>query len=109
MGRSTSVTASGGNSETLQLAMTDVEQHRSSKHKKRHRDEESSSRSKKHDKHDKDRESKRRHKSEKSKKVRVIDDDADEDVWVEKNIDMDGENVRSRSMSWFQSDSHCFT
>ena len=49
----------------------------------------------KHSKHDKGRETKKRHKSEKAKKVQVIDDDADEDVWVERNIDMEGEVVRT--------------
>lgn len=89
----------GRDSETLQLAMTDVKHHRSSKHKKRHREDDHESKSKKHSRHDKDRESKKKNKSEKSKKVRVIDDDADEDVWIEKNIDMDGENVSVQCIS----------
>lgn len=78
--------------------MSETTHHRPSKHKRRHRDEDAESKTRKKDKHDKDETSKKRHKTEKSKKekVRVIDDDAGEDVWVEKNIDMDGENVSKR-------------
>ena len=57
------------------------------------------------DKGDKEHKSKKRHRHErdedghKSKKrkskVEVVDDDPEEDMWVEKNIDMDGEYVRA--------------
>ena len=73
--------------------MSDVDHHKPSSHKRRHDDDEGKSKSKKHRKHDKSGKDKKRHHSDKTKKVNVIDDDADEDVWVEKNIDMDGENV----------------
>ena len=64
----------------------------------------SSSRSKHKRSHDKDRDSSRKrvkhkHHSKKSSKknedhLHVVDDDADgEDMWVEKNVDMDGEKV----------------
>jgi hypothetical protein len=48
---------------------------------------------------------KRKHKKRKEKEaiVRVVDDDLEgEDMWVEKNIDMDGEKVRkcSTSLMW---------
>ena len=53
-----------------------------------------------------ERRSKRRHKNEKDDKgkrkddkhVKVIDDDPYEEIWVEKNIDMDGEKA-SASLS----------
>lgn len=73
--------------------MSDINHHRSSKHKRRHEEGDSKSRSKKHGKHDKDANDRKRHRSEKSKKIRVIDEDDDEGVWCEKNIDMDGEKV----------------
>lgn len=67
----------------------------------------SSSKSKHKRSHDKDRESssrkraKHKHHSKKSSKknedhLHVVDDDVgDEDMWVEKNVDMDGEKVLS--------------
>ena len=72
----------------------------------------SSSRSKHKRSHDKDRGSssrkrvKHKHHSKKSSKnedhLHVVDDDVDEDMWVEKNVDMDGEKVLSDgSTSWF--------
>ncbi len=71
----------------------------SSKHKRHHeKDRDSEHRTKKKHKHDDDeRASERRSKKRSSKgkdKLNIIDDDPDEDLWVEKNIDMDGENVR---------------
>lgn len=61
-----------------------------SKHK-RSRMDDSDRKGKKRSKHA-DEDSSRKHK--KSKKLRVVDDDPDDDLWVEKNIDMDGERVR---------------
>jgi hypothetical protein len=67
----------------------------------------SSSRSKRERSHDKDRDpssrkrAKHKHHSKKSSKknedhLHVVDDDVDdEDMWVEKNVDMDGEKVLS--------------
>jgi hypothetical protein len=47
----------------------------------------------------------RKHKKHKVKDadIRVVDDDLDGDMWVEKNIDMDGEKVREvylSKMAW---------
>ena len=71
--------------------------------KRRHRekgDEEKKSK-KRHKHHDDDKE--RKHKSKRKRtdegKSHIRDDDMDEDVWVEKNIDMEGEQVRSTSPS----------
>ena len=72
----------------------------------------SSSRSKHKRSHDKDRDSssrkraKHKHHSKKSSKksedhLHVVDDEDDEDIWVEKNIDMDGEKVLSYGLSSF--------
>ena len=59
-----------------------------------------------HDKDDREHKSKRRHKSDKessrkrsrkvdSDRLHIVDDDVnDDDMWVEKNIDMEGEVVR---------------
>ncbi|KAJ7855905.1 CwfJ C-terminus 1-domain-containing protein-like protein [Mycena olivaceomarginata] len=58
-----------------------------SKHKRSRKDD-SDRKGKKRSKHA-DEDSSRKHK--KSKKLRVVDDDPDDDLWVEKNIDMDGE------------------
>ena len=62
-----------------------------SKHK-RSRDKGDRDHKKKRHKSDKD-SSKR--KSKDAHKTRIVDDDADEDMWMEKNIDMDGETVRA--------------
>ncbi|KAJ6557312.1 CwfJ C-terminus 1-domain-containing protein-like protein [Mycena vulgaris] len=60
----------------------------SSKHKRSRKDD-PDRKSKKRSKHA-DEDSPRKHK--KSKKLRIVDDNpSDEDLWVEKNIDMDGE------------------
>ena len=72
----------------------------------------SSSKSKHKRSHDKDRDSssrkrvKHKHHSKKSSKkedhLRVVDDDVDdEDMWVEKNVDMDGEKVLSDGLASF--------
>ncbi len=68
-------------------------------------------RSSKHKKDDREHKSKRKHKSEKddssstrkrSRKddgdhLHIVDEDPDDDMWVEKNIDMDGERVRGQT------------
>ena len=71
----------------------------------------SSSRAKHKRSHEKDREPgsvkrvKRKHHSKKSSKkneahLRVVDDDVDdEDMWVEKNVDMEGEKVLSDGLN----------
>ncbi|KAF9257518.1 hypothetical protein L218DRAFT_965294 [Marasmius fiardii PR-910] len=67
-----------------------------SKHRKSHDKDKSERSSKKRHKHD---ESHRHSKKLKSKQeelggnLQIVDDDPDEDMWVEKNIDMDGERV----------------
>ncbi|KAH8114621.1 CwfJ C-terminus 1-domain-containing protein-like protein [Phellopilus nigrolimitatus] len=76
--------------------MGDDTEHRSSKHKRHHdKDKDGEHKSKKRSKHDKDDDRHRdehRPKKRHDKKVKIIDDDPDEAMWVEKNIDMDGEN-----------------
>lgn len=73
--------------------------HKRSKHKHRkERDDEGEKKSKKRTKHEDDTERKHRKKRKHETKdsgSRVVDDDVDdEDMWVEKNIDMEGEKVR---------------
>jgi hypothetical protein len=64
-------------------------------HDSKSKSERSSDHSKKRHKHgdDKERKAKRKRKDD---KLQVVDDDLeDEDMWVEKNIDMDGTTVRT--------------
>ncbi|KAI0801739.1 CwfJ C-terminus 1-domain-containing protein-like protein [Irpex lacteus] len=74
--------------------MGDNEKKHSSKHKRQHESgERDRHKSKKHHKshHDKDERSKRRERKDKDA-PRIVDDDAgDDDMWIEKNIDVDGE------------------
>lgn len=66
---------------------------RVSKHKRSH-DKDPERKSKKRHKHDHDGEGSS-HKRKRKDKVNVLDEDMDgDDMWVEKNIDMDGERVR---------------
>ena len=86
----------------------------SEKHKSRNRhdsdDEHKSKKRKKDDKHkkdkdrehkkDKDRESRKEHKKDKRRQkekqgINVVDDESGEDVWIEKNIDAEGDGVSS--------------
>jgi hypothetical protein len=62
----------------------------------KHREKEGDKKSKKRRKHDDDgRKHKHRRKGSDSK-LQIVDDDVNEDnMWVEKNIDMDGERVSS--------------
>jgi hypothetical protein len=65
-------------------------------HNLKDKDKDRKHKSKKRDRHG-DADDRRKHKKRKEKEavVRVVDDDLDgEDMWVEKNIDMDGEKVR---------------
>ncbi|TDL23177.1 hypothetical protein BD410DRAFT_721682 [Rickenella mellea] len=65
----------------------------SSKHKKSRTKDSDTSSKKRHRRDDgQHRESKKKHKSQTHDSLKVIDDDPDDDVWVEKNIDMDGEH-----------------
>jgi hypothetical protein len=74
------------------------------KHKKRHRhddEEESSSRKKHHKHHKKDKEKSKDKKGHAEKKMDIVDDDPnDENMWQEKDIDMDGERVRKQLSLW---------
>lgn len=76
----------------------------SSKHSKgsRSHEKDPDRKSKKKRKHDDDGGKKHKHKKVKeasSSKLTVVDDDPDdEDMWVEKNIDMDGERVSPMSL-----------
>ncbi|KLO17276.1 hypothetical protein SCHPADRAFT_821751 [Schizopora paradoxa] len=72
----------------------------SAKHKRHHdKEKDSEYRSKKRHKYgDSEHDSERRSKKRSSKgkdKLNIIDDDPDEDMWVEKNIDINGENPRT--------------
>ena len=60
----------------------------SSKKKHRHSSDPNSHRSEKH------KDKAERNKSKGS--VRIVDEDPDEDMWIERNIDMDGTHVRLR-------------
>ncbi len=81
--RSASATIMGGDTERP-----------SSKHKKSRTKDSDTSSKKRHRRDDgQHRESKKKHKAQTHDSLKVIDDDPDDDVWVEKNIDMDGEHV----------------
>lgn len=69
------------------------EEKRSSKHKHSRDKLDHEHKSKRKHRSDKDESSKRRRHSKDEDNVRIADDDPDDDMWVEKNIDMDGENV----------------
>ncbi|KZP31432.1 hypothetical protein FIBSPDRAFT_1037429 [Athelia psychrophila] len=72
--------------------MNDTEKH-SSKHK-RSRDKDGDKKTKKRHKKDDDEHHSRKRKTKEEAKLRIADDDPDdEDMWVEKNIDMDGTKV----------------
>ena len=76
--------------------MGDDDKKRSSKHKRSHESgERDRHKSKKHHKSHHDKEERSKHKEKKDRDApRIVDDDAaDEDMWVEKNIDMDGDKV----------------
>jgi hypothetical protein len=59
----------------------DKREHKRHKEHKRHR-------------HDRDEDGGKRKKRKDKSGSKVVDDDPEEDMWVEKNIDMDGEKVR---------------
>ena len=66
----------------------------SSKH--RHRHDKEGHRSKRKHKSEKDGSSRKRSRKDDGDHLKIVDDDPnDEDMWVEKNIDMDGDIVRS--------------
>lgn len=72
----------------------DNEIERRSKHKSlQDRDSERSSK-KRHRRDDERRRDKKKAKKEEAQGgIKIIDDDPDKDMWIEKNIDMDGEHV----------------
>jgi len=80
------------------LAMGDDDKQSKPKHRRSHRDDEREHKSKKRHRHG-DVGEKRKHKKPRDKSdkgLEIVDDDPnDEDMWVEKNIDMDGERVCS--------------
>ena len=41
--------------------------------------------------------------------MKIVDEDPDEDMWVEKNIDMDGEHVSSLSSIYLSNELMVFT
>lgn len=67
---------------------------RASKHKVSHDTADHGSKRKRKHKSDKESGSKRRHKGDAERHIHIVDDDPDADMWEEKNIDMDGEEVR---------------
>ncbi|KAI1789572.1 CwfJ C-terminus 1-domain-containing protein-like protein [Ganoderma leucocontextum] len=68
------------------------ESKRSSKHKHRHDKDDREHKSKRKHKSDKESSGRKRSRKETGDHLHVLDDDVnDEDMWVEKNIDMDGE------------------
>ena len=68
---------------------------RSSRHKHRHDKDNREHKSKRKHKSDKESSSRKRSRKDTEDHLHVVDDDVnDEDMWVEKNIDMDGEVVR---------------
>lgn len=80
------------------LNMGDNTKDKSRKHKHHSRDKDEEKKSKKRHRHDRDDEDSgrmsKKHKHRKEEGLTVVDDDLDEgDMWVEKNIDMDGERV----------------
>lgn len=78
----------------------DSSEKHSSKHEK-HRDKDTDRKHKKRRKHDDndDSDRHRKHKHRKrdkdESKVNIVDDGEEEKLWVEKDIDMDGERVRN--------------
>ena len=66
------------------------EKHSSSKHK---RSRDKGDRDHKKKRHRSDKESSSKHRG-KHGATRIVDDDPDEDMWEEKNIDMEGDQVR---------------
>jgi hypothetical protein len=74
--------------------MDDRTERHSSKHKRSH-EKDPDRKSKKRHKHDDETSSrKHRRKDKEHSKLKITDDDPnDDDMWVEKNIDMDGERV----------------
>jgi hypothetical protein len=59
-----------------------------------HRHKHSEHKSKRKHGNDEERHSKKKHRKESKSKVDIIDDDMEGDMWIEKNIDTDGVNVR---------------
>jgi len=67
-------------------------------HSLKDKDKDRKHKSKKRDRHDADDKRKHKKRKEKDAVVRVVDDDLDgDDMWVEKNIDMDGKKASKSS------------
>jgi hypothetical protein len=63
-------------------------------HSLKDKDKDRKHKSKKRDRHDTDDKRKYKKRKEKEAVVRVVDDDLDgDDMWVEKNVDMDGKKA----------------
>lgn len=67
---------------------------RSSKHKHRHDKDDRGHKSKRRHKSEKDESSRKRSRKDGGDHLHIVDEDPDDDMWIEKNIDMDGERVR---------------
>ncbi|KAF7968742.1 hypothetical protein HWV62_29569 [Athelia sp. TMB] len=77
---------------TAELIMSNAEKHSSKP--KRSRDKDGDKKSKKRHKNDDEEQKSKKRKRKDETKLRITDDDPDdEDMWVEKNIDMDGTKV----------------
>lgn len=71
--------------------------------KKRSGDKDSESSSRKRVKH---KHSSKKRSPKKDGRAKIVDDDPnDEDMWVEKNVDMDGEKVRPTCLFWLENHS----
>ena len=86
------------------MGKSDSTEKHSSKHKK-HRDSDTDRKHKKRRKHDDNddvdryRKHKHRKRDKDEGKVNIVDDGDDENLWVEKDMDMDGERVSDISVS----------
>ena len=89
------------------LIMNNAEKHSSKP--KRSRDKDGDKKSKKRHKNDDEEHKSKKRKRKDEGKLRITDDDPDdEDMWVEKNVDMDGTKVRAFSFKTLSnSDGDC--
>ena len=78
-----------------------MDEHKSAKlkHQRSYKDDDREhKRSKRKHKHERDstgKSERKKHRDKSSKRLEITDDDPEEDVWIEKNIDVDGQFVRT--------------
>ena len=75
-----------------------MDRHASHDLKDKHKERKHKSKKREHHGESDNRRKYKKHKV-KDADIRVVDDDLDGDMWVEKNIDMDGEKVRDFNLS----------